>query len=51
VVFLALSRTVGFLAKRELKYIPFLGFWMKKIGCVFINRNKKGAARSTKRNS
>lgn len=43
VVFLALSRTVGFLAKRELKYIPFLGFWMKKIGCVFINRNKKGA--------
>ena len=43
VVFLALSRTVGFLAKRELKFIPFLGFWMKKIGCVFINRNKKGA--------
>lgn len=43
VVFLALSHTAGFLAKRELKFIPFLGFWMKTIGCFFIDRNKKGA--------
>ncbi|HPW94310.1 MAG TPA: UvrD-helicase domain-containing protein [Fibrobacteraceae bacterium] len=49
VVFLALSRTVGFLAKRELKLIPFLGFWMKKIGCIFIDRNKKGAGLEVKK--
>lgn len=42
VVFLALSRTVGFLAKRELGYVPCLGFWMRRIGCLFVNRKKKG---------
>ncbi len=42
VVFLAVSRTVGFLAKRELGYVPCLGFWIRCIGGLFVNRNKKG---------
>lgn len=42
IIFLVLSRTVGFLAKKELGYIPFLGFWMRRIGCLFVNRKKKG---------
>lgn len=48
VAFLALSRTVGFLAKRELKRLPFLGFWMTKIGCVFISRDKPGVGLAVK---
>ncbi len=44
VMFLTLERTVGFIAKQSLRYIPFLSFWMKKIGCVFINRKKGGGA-------
>ena len=44
VMFLTLERTVGFIAKQSLRYIPFLNFWMKKIGCVFINRKKGGGA-------
>jgi 1-acyl-sn-glycerol-3-phosphate acyltransferase len=43
IAFLSVERTVGFIAKKELKAIPFLGFWMKQIGCFFIDRNKKGA--------
>lgn len=39
--FLALERTVGFVAKRELVFIPFLGFWMKAIGCIFVNRGSR----------
>ena len=40
IIFLAIERTIGFIAKAELRFIPFLGFWMKKIGCVLINREK-----------
>ena len=29
---------VGFVAKKELKKIPLLGFWMSDIGCVFLDR-------------
>lgn len=39
--FLALERTVGFVAKRELVFIPFLGFWMKAVGCIFVNRGSR----------
>ncbi|MEJ5283561.1 MAG: lysophospholipid acyltransferase family protein [Brevinematia bacterium] len=31
-------RLVGFIAKIELKKIPLLSFWMKRIHCVFIDR-------------
>lgn len=44
IIFLAIERTIGFIAKAELRFIPFLGFWMKKIGCVLINREKGGGA-------
>lgn len=42
VVILAVGRILGFLAKRELGYIPFLAYWMRQIGCLFIDRRKKG---------
>lgn len=29
----------GFIAKKELGNIPFLSFWMKKIHCVFMDRD------------
>ena len=45
VIFLAVERMVGFIAKNELRYIPFLSFWMHRIGCIFVNREKGGGAR------
>ena len=45
IIFLAIERTIGFIAKAELRFIPFLGFWMKKIGSVLINREKGGGAK------
>ena len=44
IAFLALQRTVGFIAKTQLQRIPILNFWMHKLGCVFINREKGGGA-------
>lgn len=44
VIFLTIERTIGFIAKRELRLIPFLSFWMRRIGCVFVNREKGGGA-------
>ena len=29
----------AFIAKDELSHIPLLGFWMKKIGCLFLERD------------
>jgi 1-acyl-sn-glycerol-3-phosphate acyltransferase len=40
----SLDRLVGFVAKRELSKIPLLNFWMKQIGCVFIDRSDKRGA-------
>lgn len=42
VAFLSLERTIGFIAKKELGKIPFLNFWMKKIGCILVDRKKGG---------
>lgn len=42
VTFLALERSVGFIAKKELGKIPFLNFWMKRIGCILVDRKKGG---------
>ena len=44
IAFLALQRTVGFIAKTQLQKIPILNFWMHKLGCVFIDREKGGGA-------
>lgn len=44
VIFLAIERTIGFIAKRELQVVPFLSFWMRKVGCIFVNREKGGGA-------
>lgn len=32
-------QTMAFVAKKEMKNIPLLGYWMKERGCVFINRD------------
>lgn len=42
VAFLALERKIGFIAKSELLYIPFLRFWIKRLGCIVVNRKKRG---------
>lgn len=49
IVFLALQKTVGFVAKKSLDRIPFLNFWMHKIGCVLVNREKGGAAKAVRK--
>ena len=49
IVFLALQKTVGFVAKKSLGRIPFLNFWMHKIGCVLVNREKGGAAMAVRK--
>ena len=49
IVFLALQKTVGFVAKKSLGRIPFLHFWMLKIGCVLVNREKGGAAKAVRK--
>lgn len=40
----AADRLIGFVAKRELARVPLLNYWMRQIGCVFIDRaDKRGA--------
>jgi len=41
-VLVSLERLLGFVAKFELGRIPFLGYWMRQIGCLFIKRGKAG---------
>lgn len=36
---------VGFVAKKELGRIPILAFWMRAVGCVFIDRSDRHGAR------
>jgi 1-acyl-sn-glycerol-3-phosphate acyltransferase len=36
---------VGFVAKKELGRIPLLAFWMRAVGCVFIDRADRHGAR------
>jgi 1-acyl-sn-glycerol-3-phosphate acyltransferase len=43
----ALDQRIGFVAKKELGSIPVLSYWMRKIGCVFIDRaDRKNAHRA-----
>ncbi len=41
IVLSSIPKIVGFIAKRELIYVPILNFWMYQIGCVFIDRKKR----------
>ena len=41
--------SVGFIAKKELRYVPLLSTWMKAVHCIFIDRsNRRAAAASIK---
>jgi DNA helicase-2/ATP-dependent DNA helicase PcrA len=40
----AADRLIGFVAKQELGRIPLLNFWMRQIGCIFIDRTDKRGA-------
>ena len=37
----------SFVAKQELSRIPILAYWMRKVGCVFIDRSNKREARAS----
>jgi 1-acyl-sn-glycerol-3-phosphate acyltransferase len=44
-----MPRSVGFIAKKELRYVPVLSTWMKAVNCIFIDRsNRRAAAASIK---
>jgi 1-acyl-sn-glycerol-3-phosphate acyltransferase len=46
----ASGRLIGFVAKRELARIPLLNYWMRQVGCVFIDRgDKRGAHEALER--
>ncbi|HSQ43106.1 MAG TPA: UvrD-helicase domain-containing protein [Fibrobacteraceae bacterium] len=45
-ILVSLQRKLGFLAKFELGYIPFLGYWMEKIGCLMVKRGKAGSGQA-----
>jgi 1-acyl-sn-glycerol-3-phosphate acyltransferases len=34
----SLNRRMGFIAKKEMENIPLISYWMKKINCVFMDR-------------
>ncbi len=34
-----IDKPKAFIAKWELRYLPFIGSWMKELGCIFIKRN------------
>jgi 1-acyl-sn-glycerol-3-phosphate acyltransferase len=40
----ALDTRVGFVAKKELASIPLLSYWMRQVGCVFIDRSDRTGA-------
>lgn len=48
-IFLAVEKTVGFVAKKSLGYIPFLHFWMNVLGCLLVDRGKDGAAKAVRK--
>ncbi len=41
----ATGETIGFVAKQELGRIPLLAYWMRQVGCVFIDRGRQSNAR------
>lgn len=46
-IFHTVDRNVGFIAKKELEKTPILGYWIKKTGSIFIDReNPRNAIKS-----
>ncbi len=43
----ALETPLGFVAKRELGSFPIVNLWMRRIGCVFIDRRNRLAAQKS----
>ena len=43
-ILLAFNQKLGFIAKVELSRIPILHYWMRKLGCIFVNRKKHRSA-------
>ena len=39
-----MGRRIGFVAKKELGSVPLLNYWMRQIGCVFIDRADRAGA-------
>ncbi len=37
-IFGYIKKTVGFIAKKELSRVPILGFWIKSVHCIFLDR-------------
>ncbi len=35
-----IPRNIGFIAKQELTFLPFISTWMRAMNCVFIDRKK-----------
>ena len=41
------GESLGFVAKKELGTVPLLAFWMRQVGCIFIDRSdRRGAQRA-----
>jgi 1-acyl-sn-glycerol-3-phosphate acyltransferase len=38
VIMASLPMIIGFVAKKELRSVPFINIWMKQIGCIFLDR-------------
>jgi 1-acyl-sn-glycerol-3-phosphate acyltransferase len=43
----SLGEKIGFVAKKELTRVPILAYWMRQVGCVFIDRADKSGARKS----
>ncbi|HBH29569.1 MAG: 1-acyl-sn-glycerol-3-phosphate acyltransferase [Desulfofustis sp. PB-SRB1] len=39
-----MPKIAGFIAKKELKYVPIMSGWMREIHCVFLDRSNRRAA-------
>ncbi|MEZ7813275.1 MAG: lysophospholipid acyltransferase family protein [Paracoccaceae bacterium] len=44
ILLFSVLRTPRFVMKSELRWVPFLGYYALRIGCVPVNRGKRGAA-------
>ncbi len=40
----SLHEKIGFVAKKELGRIPLLAYWMREVGCIFIDRSDRAGA-------
>jgi 1-acyl-sn-glycerol-3-phosphate acyltransferase len=47
VAFVAIPKPLRFVAKKELLYVPFLGWYMWATGMIFVNRKKSEEARKS----